>query len=162
MIPTLAAAHCFESVRGRKMRHMQARAGNPLRKIHIPVNHAGLGDARHGAQTKTETGTTFMHGTVFGEARIFGVLHDGQVQVSSQQQSPAHDLIIENGFAIVSHAHCPGSPQGGEVGERGPATGAGGGGDGKHVHHCSSLRLSLPGDPLGCIYHRSGVGHGAN
>src|SRR6202011_2784912 len=91
MIPTLAAAHSLESVRRRKMRHMQARAGNPLGKMHVPVNDAGLGDARHGPQTKTEAGGTFMHGTVFREARIFGVLHDGQVQVGSEQQSPAHD-----------------------------------------------------------------------
>ena len=53
------------------------------------------------AQAQAKAGRTGVHRAVFGEARIFGVLHDGKIQFCAKAQRHAHDVVVEDGLAVV-------------------------------------------------------------
>ena len=92
------------------------------------------------AQAEAEAGGAGVHGAVFGDARIFGVLHHGKIQLRAQAQRHAHDVIFEDGLAVIGNRHRSGALQGREVGQRSAAAAARGGADGKNVDHAPRAR----------------------
>src|SRR5579864_1390542 len=144
------------------MSHVQARFANLQRERDIAVHDAGFGCGGHGAQAQPKTGGTSMHRSVFGESRIFRVLYHRKIQLRAKAESHAHDVVVENGLAVVGDGDGPDALQGAEVSERSSAASARGSGDGKDVDHGSALRTAQPGDPFWSIDYGRGVGHGAD
>ena len=70
------------------MRHVQARFANLLRQRHVAVDDGGFGGRRHTAQPQAETRRPGVHGAIFSEARIFGVLHHRKIQLRTEAQTP--------------------------------------------------------------------------
>ena len=158
----LAAAHSLEGVGSGKMSDVQARFANLLRERDVAVDDGGFGSRRHGAQAETKAGGASVHRAVFGQARVFRVLHDGKIQLRTETQSHAHDVIVEDGLAVVGDGDGSGALKCREVGERATFAAAGGGGDGKDIDHGSALGIPQPSDPFRRVDHRRGVGHGAD
>src|SRR5205807_7641712 len=101
----LAATHGLERVRGGNVRHVQTRVPDLLRKRDVTVDNESFRGCRHATQTETEAGGAGVHGAVFGDAGIFGVLHYGKVQLGPEPQSYTHDVIVEDGFGVIGNRH---------------------------------------------------------
>ena len=103
-----------------------------------------------------------MHGAILREARVFGVLNNGEIDLSRSAQRVAHGGFIQDRLAIVSDRNCAGALQGAKIRKHGPLAGLRCGSHGKHVHHGAALRLPHPCDPLRRIEHRCGIWHAAH
>ena len=97
---------------------VQARFANLLRESNVAIHDARFSSRRHSTQPETKAGGAFVHGSVFGEARILGMLHHRQVQFSAESQRRAHDFVFEDRLAVVGNGNCAGALQCGKVGER--------------------------------------------
>src|SRR5271167_4586025 len=42
-----------------------------------------------------------VHRTILGHPRVFGMLHDRKIQLSAENQRLAHNVVFEDGLAIV-------------------------------------------------------------
>jgi hypothetical protein len=80
-----------------------------------------------------------MHGSAFGQASIFGVLDDWQVEFGAEAQSGTHGVIFEDRFAVIGDGDCTGALERGEVSQLGAARTASGGSDGKNIDESSTL-----------------------
>jgi hypothetical protein len=90
------------------------------------------------------------------------MLHHRQVQLGTELQSCPHDVVVEDGFAVIGHSHRASPLQCSKVSKRSAARAAGCRGNREHVDHSAALRLPQPCDPLSCIHDRRGVWHGAD
>ena len=115
----LATAHTLQGVRGGKMRDVQAGVGNLHRELHVTLDDRGFGSRSHAAQSETEGTRARVHRTILGHPSVFGMLHDGEIQLPGQNQRLAHDAVIEDGLAIVGDGDCSRGLERAEVGERG-------------------------------------------
>ena len=103
-----------------------------------------------------------MHGSVFSEAGILGVLYHREIEFSPEAQSGAHRLVFKDGLAVIGDGYGSGALQSGEIGEFCATGAASGGGDGEHVHDGSAFGIPQPCNPFGGVDHGCGVGHGAD
>ncbi len=158
----LAAAHALQRVRRGKMGDVQAGVGNLHREMHVALDDGSLGSRSHTAQSETEGTRARMHGAIFGHAGVFGVLHDREIQLSAEKESLTHDVVFEDGLAVVGDGDRSGGVQRTEVGERGSLARSRGGGNGKDVDDGTAFRLAKPFDPLHRIDDWNSVGHGAD
>jgi hypothetical protein len=85
------------------MRDVQARFANLLRQIHVAVDDGGFGGASIGAQAETKTGWPGVHRAILGHPRVFGVLYDREIQLRAEAQGHAHDVVVEDGLAVVGN-----------------------------------------------------------
>src|SRR5258708_3415746 len=162
VIAALAAADSLERVGGGKVRHVQPRVANLLCQHDVAVHDSSLGGGGHGTQPQAETCRTGVHRATFRKPRIFGVLHDWKIQLSTETQRHAHDVVIENGLAVVGYRYRSRALPGGEVGERSSAAPARSSGNGEDVNDGTTLRITLPRAPFSRADHGRGAWHGAN
>ena len=144
----LAAAHTLQRVRRGKMCDVQAGVRNLHCELQVALHNRGFGGSGHAAQSEAERARAGVHRAVFSHARIFGMLHDREIQLSAQQQSLAHNAVIEDGLAIVGDRNGSGGLQGAEVGKGGALAGARRGSNGKDIDDRAALGLTKPLDPL--------------
>src|SRR5881227_1328478 len=83
------------------MRHMDSSIRNLHREVNVAFDDVSFGSGWHPAQPQTKRMCARMHGTLLGEACIFCVLHDGKTQLRSLNQGCAHDVILEDGLAVI-------------------------------------------------------------
>src|ERR1035438_2236897 len=93
---------------------------------------------------------------------IFSMLHDREIQFRAEAQSHAHDVVVENGLAVVGDGDRSRPLQGAEVGESSALAAPGGGGDGEDVDQGCALGIAEPCDPFRGVNYGRGVGHGAD
>src|SRR5258708_1134911 len=127
VIAALAAADSLERVGGGKVRHVQPRVANLLCQHDVAVHDSSLGGGGHGTQPQAETCRTGVHRATFRKPRIFGGLHDWKIQLSTETQRHAHDVVIENGLSVGGYRYGSHALQGGETGRGGGGWGSGGG-----------------------------------
>src|SRR6202035_5416087 len=96
------------------------------------------------AQSETKARRTFVHGAVFRDARIFGVLHDRKIQLRAETKRGAHDLVVENGLAVVGDGDGSGALQCREISEICAARFARGSSDREDVHDRAALWTAQP------------------
>ena len=53
-----------------------------------------LGGVRHAAQTQAERGRAQVHRAARGHAGVFGMLHDGNIELGGSAQRVAHQTIV--------------------------------------------------------------------
>ena len=158
----LAAPHCFQRLRGRKMGHVQARSGELLGQLHVTLDHGRFRGCLHAAQPQTERGWAVVHRAVFGHARVLGVLNHGKIESGSRRSVSRMMVSLRMGRPSSLTRDRTGALQGSEVGKHGALAGVGGGSDRKDVDHRASLRLLDPGDPFGRVDDGGGVRHAAH
>ena len=56
-----------------------------------------------------------MHAGVLGQAGIFGVLDDSQVQLGTELKSLSHERVIEYGLTIIRNCDCTRAMQAAKV-----------------------------------------------
>jgi len=144
----LAAAHTLQRVRRGKMCDVQAGIGNVHRELNVTFHDRSFGSRGHAAQPETERTRAGVHGAVLGHARVFGMLHDREIQLATQNQRLAHNGVFEDGLAIIGNRDCSGGLQRAQIGEGSALARSRRGCDGKHVDDRAALGLTKPLDPL--------------
>ena len=66
------------------MRDVQAGIGNVHRELHVTLDDRGFGSRGHAAQPETKRTRTRVHGAILGHARVFGMLHNREIQLSAE------------------------------------------------------------------------------
>src|SRR5207244_3019783 len=93
---------------------------------------------------------------------IFSMLNHRKINLGGGPQGLAHDVITQDGLAIVSDSHRACALQTTKVGKHSTLAGMSSCRHRKNVDHCTALRLLHPRDPFGRIQNRVGVWHAAN
>jgi hypothetical protein len=96
----LAAAHTLQRVGRGKMGDVQAGIGNVHRELHVTLDDRRFGSRRHAAQSETERTRARVHGAILGHARVFGVLHDREIQLSAQ--ASASRMMLSSRMGLPS------------------------------------------------------------
>ena len=144
------------------MGHVQSRSGELLGKLNVALDHGRFRGRLHTAQAETKRSWAFVHRAVFGHARVFRVLDDGEVETGRRPQRVAHHGVAEDGTAVVADCDPAGALQGSEISKHGALAGMGRGDNREHVDHSAAFRLLNPGNPFGRIDNRRRVRHAAN
>ena len=99
------------------MRDMQPRFVNLLCKRNVTLNDRCLRRSWHSTQTQTKTRWPGMHRAILGDSCIFGVLHDGQVQLRTEAQRHPHDFVFKDRLTVIGHGNRTRALQCAEIGE---------------------------------------------
>ena len=118
----LGLADGSEGFSGRDMLHVQVRAEAVVLEEFAHEMNVALDDRRLGvvgiaAQAEAEGDRAGVHDGAVREARVFGVLADGQVEVRGAAQRSLHHVGLEDGLAVVGEAERAGPGEGFKVGE---------------------------------------------
>ena len=103
----------------------------------------------HAAQSEPERRGPEVHGASGSNPRVLGVLDDGDAELASRSQRVAHQVVLEDGLAIVADRDCSCLLQRGKVGELLALTSDGCGGDGKQADDSLTLGSLHPAGDLG-------------
>src|SRR5271157_1143658 len=75
----LGAAHGFQGLAGREMRHVHVSPGRAGERD-VPLDDVGLGGVRHAMQAQAERRSSQIHRAAGRHARVFGVLYHRNLQ----------------------------------------------------------------------------------
>ena len=96
----LAAAHTFQRIGCGKMSNVQASVGMCIASCTSRSTiEASAAAVMPRNPRRNERAPACME--QFSSSCVFGMLHDGKIQLSAQSQRLAHDAVVENGLAIV-------------------------------------------------------------
>ena len=90
------------------------------------------------------------------------MLNHREVNLSGDPQGLAHDVLTQNGPAVVSNSHSACTLQAAKVGKRRTLAGMGRGRHWENVDHRAALWLLRPRDPFGRIQNWVRVWHAAD
>ena len=111
-------AHGGQRRGGRGVGHVQVDAGVAQLgdQADVALDDGGFGLGWHAAQTQAgrRPGRAFMLAPL-REARVLGVLDDGEAHARGGGQRLAHDVVLEDGPAVVGDGHGSGGFEGGVV-----------------------------------------------
>src|SRR5579864_3256747 len=85
-----------------------------------------------------------------------------QVERGRCDQSLAHDLVVEDGLAIIAQGHGPGALEGREVGELFTAAANGRSSNGEDIYVSAASGIKHPARDFRRVVHRVGIRHGAD
>ncbi len=110
----------------------------------VSLDQTGLGFYGHSAQAQPEGYRPGVHGAASGEARVFGVLDDGQVGAGGGEEGFAHDAVAEDGLAVVGDGYGSGGAERSVFGQDFAHRSASGGSDGEDAdwRRCARGRAS--------------------
>jgi len=74
-----------------------------------------------------------MHGATLRHTRIFGVLDNREIQLAAERQCLAHDVVVEDGLAVVGDGDGSSGLQRTKIAEGGAFAAARRSGDRKHI-----------------------------
>ena len=157
-------AHCGERGSGRSVGHMQMGAGIAQfsHQADVALDHSGLGFRRHSAQSELERHRPQVHAGALSEPRVFSMLNDAQPHARRRGQGLAHDVVFEDGVAVVGDSHSAGGFERRIVVERLAFRSAGSSGNREDANHRAAFRRLHPARDLRRVVHRTGVGHGCD
>src|SRR6185437_2614054 len=123
------------------MSHVHASAADLLGEMNVALYNRHFRLATHATQTQTERGWPIIHGAVPRNACIFCMLNHRKVEFRSKPQSFAHDVVVEDGLAVVSDGDCARALQREKIRRRDSLAALRRGGDGKNIHDRAALVL---------------------
>jgi len=86
-------------------------------KMDVAFDEAGFGFDGHAAEAEAEGEGACVHGAAAGEARVFCVLDDGEIEFCGCAKSLEHDGVAEDGAAVIGDGYCAGIFECGIVGQ---------------------------------------------
>ena len=135
---------------------------NLFEQADVAVDDAGFGFHRHAAQAEAEGDGAVVHAGTHSHAGVFGVLGDGQVQACGGGEGVPHDLVIQDGLAVVRKTDGTGFVEGAVVREFPSHAADGGGGHGEHPNDRFALRRYNEAKRVDRVGDGGCVGHGDN
>src|SRR5437667_6655674 len=130
------------------MRNMEPCAAELLGQLHIPINYCRLSRVSHAAKPEPQRSWAFVHRAVLGEASVFRMLNNREIDLSRSPQRVPHRGLIQDGLAIVSYRNCARALQCTQICKHCALAGLCCGTYWEDIDDSTALRLPDPRDPL--------------
>ena len=156
-----AQPHHIQTLAGTDVRHMQASA-LLAGQAHVALHHLPFAGSRLPAQAQLEAGNALVHRMRAADLGVLCVLNDREADLGRQRKGLAHDVVVEDRFAVVAEGDGASLAQSLVVAEFFSLAAQRGRSNRKDVDHRAALAVLHPARDGRRIIHRARVGHGAH